>query len=90
MKKLNFKEMEISTCISGNSKIVIDASELFADIVYTKANGIKMHSLSLKIYNSDNDTEYTEEEINDILNIASSHTTPAFIDGIKMQLNNSN
>lgn len=87
MKKLNFKEIEISD-ISGKQKTTGDGREVFANILYTGCNGIAAHSLAFKIYESEGAIEINESEEALILSVAEQKCTPAFIDGIKKQLNN--
>ncbi len=45
MKKVNFKEIEI-TNISGTQKVKADGRSDFADLLYTSSNGIAAHALA--------------------------------------------
>lgn len=86
MKKLNFQSLEIYSDISKQSKVTGDARESFANILYTQANGIKMHALAMKIYQSQGLTPYTDEEFSIIENVSNKFCTPAFIDGLQEQI----
>lgn len=85
MKKINFKQIEI-TDISGLRKSKGDAREEFANLLYTGCNGIAAHALALKIYQSEGAVEITEAEETIIMSVAEQRCTPAFIDGIRKQL----
>lgn len=86
MKKINFKEIEIFTDISKTKTFTGDGREEFANLLYTRCDGIAAHSLALKIYESQGMIEISEAEESLILSVAEQRCTPAFIDGIKKQL----
>lgn len=86
MKKINFKEIEIFTDISRNKTFTGDGREEFANLLYTGCNGIAAHALALKIYQSEGAVEITEAEETIIMSMAEQRCTPAFIDGIRKQL----
>ncbi len=69
-----------------------DARESVANMLYLNVNGIRAHALALKIYQSEGDTDYSEEEIKSIIDVANMYATPAFIDGLReiIQVNTSN
>ncbi len=85
MKKVNFKEIEI-TNISGTQKVKADGRSDFADLLYTSSNGIAAHALAFKIYESDGEIEVTEQEEAIIVSLAEQKCIPAFIDGLRKQL----
>lgn len=86
MVKLNFKEFFVYTSVNKKSKKVGDVREIFADLLYTGINGIRSHALALKIYQSDGETEFTDEEIQLICSTAEARCLPGFIDGLNEQL----
>lgn len=63
MKKINFKQLLIATDITRKHCENIDCRENFANVLYRNGNGIASHALALKIYNSNEETEYTDEEV---------------------------
>lgn len=84
--KLNFKQMEVIAGISDKNTYLQDVRESFANIVYRMGNGIACLELARKIYNSDGDEEYTDNEVKIIRQM--SHTcTPQFIESINRMLN---
>lgn len=86
MSKLNFQHFVIPKSISGTEKQPFDVRELFADIIYTRVNGIKAHHLAMKIYGSAGETEYSDEELQLIRTVAEHFCLPNFIDGLNTQL----
>ena len=60
---LNLKEIEVFENIAKTKCVVMDIREAFADLIYARGAGIKAHALALKVFNSDENTEYTDEEI---------------------------
>lgn len=87
MKKLNFKQLLIATDVARKHCEKIDSRESFANILYCNGDGIASHALALKIYNSTEDTEYTDEEINLIKEYAGT-CKPFFIDAINRAIEN--
>ena len=84
--KLNFKQFKLPLGIDRSRYQVGDARESMANMLYLNVNGIRAHALALKIYQSENETEYTEEEVKSILEVANLYATPAFIDGLHEML----
>ena len=85
---LNFKEFKIPTGISRQKTQIGDARESFANLLYLNVNGIRAHALAMKIYNSDGEDFYSQEEVRVIKDIAEKLCTPNFIDGLTEQINN--
>lgn len=85
--KLNFKEMNISAGVSGRNHYLQDVREAFADVIYRGCQGIAALELARKIYHSEGDTEYTEQEVN-IIRQASRMCTAQFIESIERILTN--
>jgi hypothetical protein len=90
MKAINFKEFVMSLDVAQTKKQTFDVSEVFANILYARANGIQAHSLAFMIYKSEGKLEITDDEARIIIAVAQQHCTPAFIDGITAQLNENN
>ena len=53
MARINFKELPVYTGISRSKRVTGDARESFADVLYTRMNGVRAKDLALKIFNSD-------------------------------------
>ena len=55
-------------------------------MLYLNFNGVRAHALALKIYRSEGETEYSEEEVRTLTEASNTYGTPAFIDGLREQL----
>lgn len=88
MAKLNFKEFSVYTGVNKKNKKKMDVRETFADLLYMGVNGIRSHALSLKIYQSDGEVDFTDDEIRLIKQTAETHCIPGFIDGLNDQIEN--
>lgn len=88
MIKINFKEFAVYTGVSRKNKKVGDARETFANLLYTNVNGIRSHALALKIYQSEGETEFTDDEVLLIRRTAEAQCLPGFIDGLIEQIEN--
>ena len=82
---LNLKQLEVFENIAKTKCVVMDIREAFADLIYARGAGIKAHALALKVFNSDENTEYTDEEI-ELIKVYIGMCTPAIIDAINRQL----
>lgn len=79
--KLNFKEMKIRAGIADKNCYLQDVRETFSDVIYRGCNGIAALELARKIYKSEGDEEYTENEV-ELIKQAASVCTPQFIESI--------
>lgn len=84
--RIDFKHFTVPTGINDLHKRTGDARESFADIIYTMANGIRAHALAMKIYKSEGAEEFTDEEVRMMAGVAERYCTPAFIDGLRAQI----
>jgi hypothetical protein len=66
----------------------MDVRESFADMIYNNVNGIKAHALALKIYESEGEADYTDDEVKLVRIVAECLCVPGFIDGLNEQLDN--
>lgn len=82
MGKLNFKSFHVYTSVNRKTKKEVDVRETFADLLYTGVNGIRSHALALKIFQSEGETEFSDEEVTLIRNTAEKMCIPGFIDGL--------
>lgn len=83
---MDFQHFTVPSGISGKDSRTGDARESFADILYMGASGIRAHALAMKIYKSEGAEEYTDEEVRLMKGLAERFCTPAFIDGLRAQL----
>lgn len=88
--KINFKQFRLPLGIDRTRYQTGDARESVANMLYLNVNGIRAHALALKIYQSEGETEYSEEEVKSIMEVANLYATPAFIDGLHETINSNN
>ena len=62
MVRINFKQLPVYTGISRKETVTGDARESFADVLYTRVNGVRAKDLALKIFNSEGDMELDSED----------------------------
>ncbi len=86
MAKLNFQQFRIPLGIDKSQYQSGDVRESVANMLYLNVNGIRAHSLALKIYHSEGDTDFCDEEVKMLKGVANAYATPAFIDGLNSQL----
>lgn len=86
MAKINFQQFRIPAGIDRSRFNVGDARESVANMLYLNVNGIRAHALAMKIYRSEGETEYTDEEVRTLSEVANAYGTPAFIDGLREAL----
>ena len=70
MKKINFKEFQIQENLFSNTKTIVDLREGFSNVVYKNLQGIKGLDLALKIYKSDGEIEFNDDELQIIKSVS--------------------
>lgn len=70
MKKINFKEFQIQENLFSDTKTLMDVREGFSNVVYKNSQGIKGLDLALKIYKSDGETEFNDDELQIIKSVS--------------------
>ena len=70
MKKIKFKEFQIQENLFSDTKTLVDLREGFSNVVYKNSQGIKGLDLALKIYKSDGEIEFNDDELQIIKNIS--------------------
>ena len=88
MKRIDFEHFNVYTSVSRKVARPMDVRETFADMIYNNVNGIKAHALALKIYESEGEADYTDDEVKLVRIVAERLCVPGFIDGLNEQLDN--
>lgn len=83
---INFEQIKVYTSVSKKTAQMGDVREMFADTIYRNIGGIRAHALAMKIYKSEGETEYNDDEVKLIKNVAEQLCLPGFIDGLNEQL----
>lgn len=84
-KKINFAKLLIYTSIAHKESIEQDVRETFADVIYRTCPGIAALELARKIYHSEGNEVYNEQELS-IIRQASRMCTAQFIETIEQLL----
>lgn len=84
-KRINFEKLLIYTSIAHKESIEQDVRETFADVIYRTCPGIAALELARKIYHSEGEEVYNEQELN-IIRQASRMCTAQFIETIEQLL----
>lgn len=80
--KIDFEHFKLYKGIDKEAYDLFDARKVFADAIYTKGTGIAFHALAFKIYNSNSETEYSDEEFELMAVFSEQCMSPRFIDSI--------
>lgn len=88
MSDIDFQHFKVYASISRKVAHTVDARESFADVIYNNVNGIRAHAIAMKIYKSEGETEYSDDEVKLIQAVADKMCVPGFIDGLLEQLDN--
>lgn len=86
--KIDFQHFNVYMAVNHKSARIMDVRESFADMIYNNVNGIKAHALALKIYESEGEADYTDDEVKLVRIVAERLCVPGFIDGLNEQLYN--
>lgn len=84
-KRINFAKLLIYTSIAHKESIEQDVRETFADVIYRTCPGIAALELARKIYHSEGNEVYNEQELS-IIRQASRMCTAQFIETIEQLL----
>lgn len=83
MVKINFERFPVWADLEHKTQVIRDIKKSIANELYQHGQGIAFHALALKIYNSQGEEEYDEEEYKLILAFAEQLATPAVLDTIR-------
>ena len=86
--RIDFQNFNVYLSVSRKEARPMDVRETFADMIYNNVNGIKAHALALKIYESEGEADYTDDEVKLVRIVAERLCVPGFIDGLNEQLDN--
>ncbi len=88
MARINFKELPVYTGISRNKTVTGDARESFADVLYTRMNGVRVKNLALRIFNSEGEMSLDAEDERLVRLAAANLCVPSVGDAIIEVLDN--
>ena len=82
MKKINFSSLSVRTGIGSDQTTQLNIKESFANMLYTQVSGIAALVLAQKIYKSEGEEEYDDQEYDLIMRVANAMCTPAIIEAL--------
>ena len=82
MKKINFSSLSVRTGIGSEQTTQLNIKESFANMLYTQVSGIAALVLAQKIYKSEDECEYDDNEYDLIMRVANAMCTPAIIEAL--------
>lgn len=82
MKKINFSSLSVRTGIGSDQTTQLNIKESFANMLYTQVSGIAALVLAQKIYKSEGEEEYDDNEYDLIMRVANSMCVPAVIEAL--------
>jgi len=68
--KIDFSKLPCFTNISKQEKVNVDIKYQFSNAMYMQGGGVEIGSLAMKIYNSEGEEEYNDQECKIILEFA--------------------
>jgi hypothetical protein len=88
--KLNLEHLEVFMTLDKNQCQVINARKQIANIIYSQGAGLGLagQALAVKMWNGNDDTEYTDEEVKIIKELVERTTAPCFIDAVNSAIGN--
>lgn len=88
--KIKFEHLEVFMTLDKNQCQVVNARREIANIIYSQGAGLGLagHALAVKMWNGNDDTEYTGEEAKIIKELVERTTAPCFIDAVNAAIDN--
>ena len=88
--KIKFEHLEVFMTLDKNQCQVVNARKQIANIIYSQGAGLGLagHALAVKIWNGNDDTEYTDDEARIIKELVERTTAPCFIDAVNAAIDN--
>ena len=89
--KLNLEHLEVFTTLDKNQCQVVNARKQIANIIYSQGAGLGLagQALAVKMWNGNDETEYTDDEVRIIKELVERTTAPCFIDAVNAAISNS-
>lgn len=82
--KIELEHLEVFMTLDKNQCQVVNARKQIANIIYSQGAGLGLagHALAVKMWNGNDETEYTGDEVKIIKELAERTTAPCFIDAV--------
>lgn len=88
--KIELEHLEVFMTLDKNKCQVVNARKQIANIIYSQGAGLGLagQALAVKMWNGNDDTEYTDEEVEIIKELVEHTTAPCFIDAVNAAISN--
>ena len=89
--KLKLEHLEVFMTLDKNQCQVVNARKQIANIIYSQGAGLGLagQALAVKMWNGNDETEYTDDELKIIKELVERTTAPCFIDAVNDAISNS-
>ena len=89
--KINLEHLEVFMTLDKNQCQVVNARKQIANIIYSQWAGLGLagQALAVKMWNGNDETEYTDDEVRIIRELVERTTAPCFIDAVNAAISNS-
>ena len=88
--KVNLEHLEVFTTLDNTQCQVVNARKQMANIIYSQGAGYGLagQALAVKMWNGNDKTEYTDDELKIIKELVERTTAPCFIDAVNVAISN--
>ena len=88
--KIELEHLEVFMTLDKNQRQVVNARKQIANIIYSQGAGLGLagQALAVKMWNGNDDTEYTDDEVKIIKELVERTTAPCFIDAVNAAIDN--
>ena len=82
--KIKLEKLEIFMTLDKNESQVINARKQIANLIYSQGAGFGLagQALAVKMWNGDDEIDYSSEEVSIITSIVEKTTAPCFIEAV--------
>ena len=89
--KVKLDHLEVFMTLDKNRCQVVNARKQIANIIYSQGAGLGLagQALAVKMWNGNDETEYTDDEVRIIRELVERTTAPCFIDAVNAAISNS-
>lgn len=88
--KIKFEHLEVFMTLDKNQCQVVNARKQIANLIYSQGAGLGLagQALAVKMWNGNDETEYTDDEVKIIKELVERTTAPCFIDAVDAAIDN--
>ena len=89
--KVKLEYLEVFVTLDKSQCQVVNARKQIANIIYSQGAGLGLagQALAVKMWNGNDETEYTDDEVRIIKELVERTTAPCFIDAVNAAISNS-